>query len=351
MAGPVDSSFHAGSLPAGDDSTTTLPTPLDVSSTGAPVPDETKREYTEPLDPQPNQTSVEGTSSAHTTEQESQSTGEEQTEAAAAIPQNHTPNDPSHTHSSITYVGGAHRLSQDTTPPTMAEGEAFGVEVPKSPVEAYRTLGWVQRMLPHRTYYYTRTMAPSVPMGGDSFTLVTDSDLEKEGVLKSVEAEVAYALLHLRSFTNQGTFDLWVYADSDSIGVKSESSGTNTPPTTSKINLRWISHAYRTVVAYPVETSKNVVSTSPVAGTEETERKKASTELAYWEYIENHPAHITLAQEAKEEAVHALTWSHTGELIVTSLQETLIKNYLQIGYCIKTTLFPMRSSKRSVNTS
>jgi len=330
MAGTVDNSSHLGPLPVGDDSTTTLPKPLEVSSTGALVPDETKRECTEPLDPQPNQASVEGTSSAHTTEQELQSTREEQTEVAAAIPQNPTPNDPSHIYSSITYVDGAQRLSQDTTPPTTAEGDTFGIEAPKPPTEACHTVGWVQHTLPHRTYYYTRTVAPSVPMGGDSFTLVTDSDLEKEGVLKSVEAEVADVLLQPRGFTNQGAFDLWVYADSDSIGVKSESSGTNTPSTTSKINLRWISHASRTVVAYPVETANNVVSTSPVAGAEETERKKASTELAYWEYIENHPAHTILAQGAKEEAVDALKWSHTGELIVTSLHETLIKTYFRL---------------------
>ena len=264
-----------------------------------------------------------------------------------------TPNDPSHTYSSIPYTGGARRFSQDTTPPTTAEGEVFGIkiEAPKSPVEDYRTVGWVQHMLPHRTYYYTRTMAPSVPMSGDSFTLVTDLDLGKEGVLKYVKTEVAAALPQLRRITNHGASDLWIYADSGSASVKPEPSGSDIPHTTPKANLRWISHASRTVVAYPIETANGVVSTSPVEGTEEAERKKASTELAYWQYIEDHPAHTILAQGAKEEAVQALTWSHAGELIVTSLHEALIKNYLQIGYCIKTTPFLMSSSKRSVKTS
>jgi hypothetical protein len=340
MTGKVDSSSHAGSLPVVGDSTSALPKPLEVSSIGAPAPDETRREYIELLDPQPNQKSVEGASSARTTEQESQSTGEEQTEAAAvqigsetAIPQNHPPSDPSHTSFGSTYAGRARRLSQDTTSPTRAEGEAFKIEAPKSPVDDNRTVGWLRHILLDATYYYTRTMALGFPMSSNSFTLVTNLDLGKEGVLGSVEAEVADALQSLRSFTKQGAFDLLVYADSDSAGVKSESSGTSTPPT--KTNLRWISHASRSVLAHPIEIeieieiANGVVSTTPVEGTEETERKNASTELAYWQYIENHPAHITLAQGAKEEAVHALT-SHTGELIVTSPDEILIKTYFRL---------------------
>lgn len=241
-----------------------------------------------------------------------------------------TPNNPSHTYFSITYTGAARRLSQDTTPPTTAEGETFGIKI-ESPVEDYRAVGWVQHMLPDRTYYYTRTMAPSVPMSGDSFTLVTDLDLGKEGVLKSVKAEVASTLPQLRRFTNQGASDLWIYADSNSARVRSEPSGSNTPYTTSKTTLRWISHASRSVVVFPIETANGVVSTSPVEGTEETERKKASTELAYWQYIENHPVHTTLVQGAKEEAIHALTWSHTGELIVASPDETLIKTHFRLA--------------------
>ena len=58
FAGTVDSSSHAGSLPDGDDSTTTLPKPLEVSSTDAPAPKETKGGYTEPIDPQCHQISV-----------------------------------------------------------------------------------------------------------------------------------------------------------------------------------------------------------------------------------------------------------------------------------------------------
>ena len=56
----VDSSSHAGSLPDGDDSTTTLPKPLEVSSTDAPAPNETKGGYTEPTDPQCHQILVQG---------------------------------------------------------------------------------------------------------------------------------------------------------------------------------------------------------------------------------------------------------------------------------------------------
>ena len=79
VTGTVDSSSHAGSLPVGDDSTTTLPKPLEVSFTDAPAPNETKGGYTESLDPQCYQISVQ----------------EEQTEGVAmqigsetAIPQN-----------------------------------------------------------------------------------------------------------------------------------------------------------------------------------------------------------------------------------------------------------------------
>src|SRR5258708_38220054 len=71
------------------------------------------------------------------------------------------PNASSHTCFSTTYAGGARRLSQDTTPPTTAEGEVFGIniEVLNSPTDDFRAVGWVQRMLPDSTYYYTRTMA------------------------------------------------------------------------------------------------------------------------------------------------------------------------------------------------
>ena len=263
-----------------------------------------------------------------------------------------TPNDPSHMYFSIAYVGRARRLSLDMTPPTTAEGEVFGfkIQAPKSPVEDYRTVGWVQHILPDKTYYYTRTMAPSIPMSSDSFTLVTDLDLGKEGVLKSVKDEVAAALPRLRRYSNKGAFDLWIYTDSDSTGINTKPSDSNTAPTTSKINLRWISHASRSVTVYPIETANGVVSTSLVEGAEETEKKKASMELAYWQYIEKHPAHTTLPQGAKEEAVHALTWSHTGELVVSSPDARGL-NPLQIGYCIKTTLFPTNSRKRSAPAS
>ena len=235
---------------------------------------------------------------------------------------------------SIAYAGGARRLSLDTSPPTTAEGEVFSVriEAPKSPV-GHRTTGWVQHTLPQRTYYYTRTMAPSTPLSSDGFTIVTDLDLGlgNEGVLESVEDEVAAALLQLRRYSNKGSFDLWIYTNSDSTGVNSEPSGPNTPPTASKINLQWISHASRSVAVYPIETANGVISTSLVEGAEEIERKKqASMELAYWQYIEKHPAHTTLAQGAKEEAIHALTWSHIGELIVASPDEMWAKTHLRL---------------------
>lgn len=101
-AGTVDSPSHAGSVPAGDDSTT-LPKPSAGSSTDAPAPKEAKEAHLEHLDPQLHQTSVEGVSPALTAEQQeairfsvpqSQLTGEEQTDGAAtqiepesAIPQ------------------------------------------------------------------------------------------------------------------------------------------------------------------------------------------------------------------------------------------------------------------------
>ena len=167
-------------------------------------------------------------------------------------------------------------------------------------------------------------------MSSDSFTLVTDLDLGKEGVLKTVKDEVAAALPQLRRYSNQGSFDLWIYNDSDSTGIKSKPSGPNTPLTTSKVNLRLVSHTSRSVAVYPIETANGGISTSLVEGAEETERKKASMELAYWQYIEKHPAHTTLSQGAKEEAIHALTWSHTGELIVTSPGETWTKIHFRL---------------------
>lgn len=99
-AGTVDSPSHAGSVPAGDDSTT-LPKP---SATDAPAPNEAKEAHVEHPEPQLHQASVEGASPALTAEQQeaiqfsvpqSQLTGEEQTDGAAtqigpelAIPQN-----------------------------------------------------------------------------------------------------------------------------------------------------------------------------------------------------------------------------------------------------------------------
>jgi hypothetical protein len=228
-----------------------------------------------------------------------------------------TSNDPSHMYSSSTSIGETRRFSLDTTPPTTAEGEVFGikVEVPKSPVEDYRAVGWVQHVLPDSTYYYTRTMAPSIPLSNNILTLVTNLDLGKEGVLQAVKAEIAAVLPHFRSLTNQGASDLWIYDDSDSTSVKSESSSPNTLPT--KLNLRWILHASRSVMAYPIENANGSVPTSAAETAEETERRKASGELAYWQYIEKHPAHTPLAQGAKEEAKNGLTWSYTGELIVS----------------------------------
>jgi len=68
LVGTVDGVSHEGSLPVGDDSTTTtLPKPLEVSFADSPAPKEVHVEF---LDSQPHQTSVEGASPALTTEQE-----------------------------------------------------------------------------------------------------------------------------------------------------------------------------------------------------------------------------------------------------------------------------------------
>jgi len=216
------------------------------------------------------------------------------------------------------------RFSQDTTPPATAEGEVFGIkiEVPKAPVEDYRTIGWVQHMLPDSTYYYTRTMARNV------LTLVTDLDLGKEGVLKAVTVEIASDLPRLGSLTNQGACDLWIYG---SVGVKSEPSDSNTSPTSSKLKLRWISHASRSVMAHRLEKANGTVPTGAVEAAEETERKKASRELEYWQYIEKHPAHTALVQGAKEEAIDGLTWSDTGEPMVALPGEKWVKIYFRLG--------------------
>ena len=262
-----------------------------------------------------------------------------------------TLNTPSHRHFSTTYPGGARRFSLDTTPPTTAEGEVFGIkiEAPTSPVEDYRAVGWVQHMLPDGNYYYTRTMAPSVPLSSDTLTLVTDLDLGKEGVLKTVKTEIAAALPQLRSLTNQGASDLWIHSDSDSTGVESEPSSSNAPPTAAKANLQWISHTSRSVMAYPMEKANGSIVEGAVETAEATEMKKASRELAYWQYIEKHPAHTALVQGAKEEAVHGLTWSYTGAPIVALPKSN--SHPLQIICCIKFTLFPTSSRKRSVKTS
>ena len=184
-------------------------------------------------------------------------------------------------------------------------------------MEDYRAVGWVQHMLPDGNHYYTRTMAPSVPLSSDTLTLVTDLDLGKEGVLKTVKTEIAAALPQLRSLTNQGASDIWIHADSNSTNAGPEPSGPNTSPASPNSNLRWIAHASRSVMAYPIGQANGSVPTGAVETAEETEMKKASRELAYWQYIEKHPAHIALAQGAKEEAIHGLTWSYTGGPIVS----------------------------------
>lgn len=185
-------------------------------------------------------------------------------------------------------------------------------------------------MLPDSTYYYTRTKAPSFPMSSNILVFVTDVDLGKEGALRAVNTEVTAALPQLRSLANQGASDLWIYPDSNSASANSEPSGPNTLSTSSKLNLRWISHASRSVTAYPIESVNGSVPTGAPETSGGTQRKKASKELEYWRYVEKHPAHTALVQGAKEEATHGLTWQHTGEVIVALLGERWIQTYFRL---------------------
>jgi hypothetical protein len=42
-------------------------------------------------------------------------------------------------------------------------------------------------------------------------------------------------------------------------------------------------------------------------------------EYRYWSFIEAHPAHTALSANAKVEAMDALTWAWTGELVVVTV--------------------------------
>ena len=67
---------------------------------------------------------------------------------------------------------------------------------------------------------------------------------------------------------------------------------------------------------YP-RTISSVSMTHSIAGLQQ--------EMAYWEFVELHPAHVNIASgSAPQEAVEALTWTYTGELQLTICDTTCL---------------------------
>lgn len=165
-------------------------------------------------------------------------------------------------------------------------------------------------------------VAPSPP----TVTVVADYDLRNPPILKYVCEEMRSVIkMELPvpgSFTlDEDVWELWLHRPTGYEPTKADSSRPS-------ITHTWVNHARRALVPRPFgmigqplledSDSKTAVDST----TEENDRDRLAKELAYWSFVERHPAHGVVSSDARKEALEGLTWTYAGEY-AASLSKTM----------------------------
>lgn len=197
------------------------------------------------------------------------------------------------------------------------------------PVPDFRTLGWVEFPLPDNSSYFglavssTNSSLPKtskLPLPSPapstlehSVSVVADFDLHDLPLLRRV-CEMMEEILKTEVPTSnplEGNWELWLHRPTNT-----ETYNAARPP----ITHTWVNHTRRLLVNRPLASkpptedgdSKTLVDEA----IQESERERLVRELAYWGYVERHPAHSSLVAGARREALEGLTWSYAGKFLL-----------------------------------
>jgi len=191
----------------------------------------------------------------------------------------------------------------------------------------YEALGWTEYILPDTSYYFalhvSSPMSPQhlkmptpVSSSPPSVTVVADYDLRDQAILKYVCEEMR-TLIKLELPTtdmdssDDSGWELWLHRP---LGFEPSKLDESRPP----IVHTWINHTRRTLAPRPYGAiglpphSDGDSITLVSGGQEEGDYERLLKELAYWSFIEKHPAHGMVSPNARREALEGLTWSYAG---------------------------------------
>ncbi|KAG8774002.1 hypothetical protein FRC16_005233, partial [Serendipita sp. 398] len=237
------------------------------------------------------------------------------------------------------------------TSPIDLKGKGREQEQPRSPSSTlFESLGWTEYILPDTSYYFAlHVSSPASPqhlrMPSPIFisppppqpptvTVVADYDLRNQQILKRVCEEMRTLIkmeLPAGSSSDRASgWELWLHRP---LGYIPSHLDTTRPP----IVHTWVNHARRLLAPRPLGTvelppredgdvvtlvngyGKSSTTSVGVAGPSnglvvETDRERLSKELAYWAFVERHPAHGILNETARREALEGLTWTFADRL-------------------------------------
>ncbi|PVG01198.1 hypothetical protein CPB86DRAFT_727887 [Serendipita vermifera] len=202
----------------------------------------------------------------------------------------------------------------------------------RDPPQIYETLGWTQYVLPDSSVYFVlHVSSPASPQhlkmptpitASPTVTVVADFDLRDSAILKKVCEEMR-ALIKMElppahnSFAYAPDHDGWELWLHRPIGYGPSKLDETRPA----IIHTWVNHTHRTLSPRPLNTvdlppSEDGDAVTLVDGHfEERNYEKLAKELAYWAFVEKHPAHERLPLKAKKDAVESLTWSYADRLL------------------------------------
>ena len=198
----------------------------------------------------------------------------------------------------------------------------------------YEALGWTEYILPDTSYYFAlHVSSPMSPQhlkmptptatSPPTVTVVADYNLRDQGILKRVCEEMrALVKLELPSsdmHSPDAGWELWLHRPRGYVPSKLDE---NYPP----IVHTWVNHTKRSLAPRPygavgLPPKNDGDSITLVNGPqEENDYERLLRELAYWSFIEKHPAHGMVSHTARQEAMEGLTWSYAGMYFVLSIR-------------------------------
>jgi hypothetical protein len=169
-------------------------------------------------------------------------------------------------------------------------------------------LGWIEYTLPDATSYYSHP----------TLRVTTDVDLRSITKLDAITAYLESRRSHDGSGTPPG-FELWLKEGAVTNG-KSTRKKRGLGRTKGFVPIRqWVDHRKRTVTSDPVWDAQGDGSAMRHQ-TGKIVEDSLDMQYRYWAFMEDHPAHVSLPQNARTDAMDVLNWSWTDRLLPSERQ-------------------------------